>query len=319
VDADAMSENTSIEWCDSTFNPWTGCTKVSPGCDHCYAEGWAKRSGTVRWGPGAQRRRTTEANWRKPLQWERDAAAFQAAHGRRQRVFCASLADVFDKDAPDEWRSDLFRLIAETPGLDWLLLTKRIGNALRMLPPSWLGVYGYAGKGKRWPSNLRIGATFVNQEEVNRDMHKLLNLDVPNFCSIEPMLGPIRLDRIDRASTDGEWTYLDNALTGFQATKCGGYDGRRLEWVICGGESGPSARPMHPDWARSLRDQCASAGVPFFFKQWGEWITSEAEDQPVYRGEHRHLGGHVHAYRVGKKSAGRLLDGVEHNDFPEVK
>ena len=90
----------------------------------------------------------------------------------------------------------------------------------------------------------------------------------------------------------------------------------RLHWVICGGESGPGARPMHPDWARSLRDQCAAAGVPFLFKQWGEWLPSEAEDQPVYRGEHRHLGGHVHTYRIGKAAAGRMLDGRTHDEFP---
>jgi protein gp37 len=124
-----MAENTAIEWADHTFNPWTGCTKVSPACDHCYAESWAKRSGTVRWGPGEPRRRTTDANWRQPLKWNAQAQR----EGRRFRVFCASLADVFDNEVPVQWRVDLFRLIASTPHLDWLLLTKRIGNALPMM------------------------------------------------------------------------------------------------------------------------------------------------------------------------------------------
>lgn len=119
-----MAENTSIEWADHTFNPWTGCTKVSHGCDGCFAESWAKRSGTVRWGVGEPRRRTTNANWRLPPKWNAQAER----EGRRFRVFCASLADVFDNEVPQEWRDDLFRLIERTPRLDWLLLTKRVGN-----------------------------------------------------------------------------------------------------------------------------------------------------------------------------------------------
>ena len=149
-----MAEQTAISWADATFNPWIGCTKVSPGCDHCYAEGWAKRSGLVQWGPGTDRRRSSEANWRKPIKWNRQAEiqhnawrAFKDAHHgltdsqlveagfakpERPRVFCASLADVFDNAVPDAWRMDLFSLIAKTPYLDWLLVTKRVGNVMRM-------------------------------------------------------------------------------------------------------------------------------------------------------------------------------------------
>nr|WP_290369612.1 DUF5131 family protein [Cupriavidus laharis] len=128
-----MSQNSKIEWTDHTFNPWSGCTKVSPGCDHCYAEAMMDtRLHQVQWGPGAQRRRTSVANWRKPLQWNRSHAEFFAQHGRRQRVFCASLADVFDNAVDPGWRLDLLQLIADTPNLDWLLLTKRIGNAHAM-------------------------------------------------------------------------------------------------------------------------------------------------------------------------------------------
>lgn len=183
-----MAENTKIEWCDSTFNPWTGCTKVGPGCDNCYAEGWAKRSGIVQWGPGAERRRTSAANWRKPLQWnakpffecvacgwrgERFLVHFdgdQCPHcctvgdikPARRRVFCASLADVFDNEVPVEWRADLFDLIQATPNLDWLLVTKRIGNAGRMLAD---GI----------PANVWLGITVVNQAEADRDIPKLLS------------------------------------------------------------------------------------------------------------------------------------------------
>lgn len=221
-----MAENTSIEWADHTFNPWTGCTKVSPGCDHCYAEGWAKRSGAVRWGAGEPRRRTTDANWRLPLKWNRQAEA----EDRRYRVFCASLADVFDNEVPPEWRGELWALVKATPHLDWLLLTKRIGNVQGMAPADGL------------PPNVWLGATMVNQAEYDRDVRKLLAVEASvRFLSVEPMLGPIR----------------------------GGLDLHGLDWVIVGGESGHHARPIQREWIDSLRAECAAAGVAFFFKQWG--------------------------------------------------
>ena len=164
-----MAENTKIEWADHTFSPWTGCTKVSPACDHCYAEGWAKRSGHVKWGSGQPRRRTSDANWRMPLKWNREAERT----GVRPRVFCASLADVFDNEVDPAWRADLFKLIADTPNLDWLLLTKRIGNAQRMIGEA-LTIMSEAGKPmNRWPwPNVWLSATVVNQEEADRDIPK---------------------------------------------------------------------------------------------------------------------------------------------------
>lgn len=129
-----MSDTTKIEWCDSTFNPWIGCTKVGPGCDHCYAEvSTPSRTLGVVWGPKAQRHRTSVSNWAMPLRWERDHEAFFAQHGRRRRVFCASLADVFDNQVPPAWRAELFALIADTPHLNWLLVTKRISNVPKMV------------------------------------------------------------------------------------------------------------------------------------------------------------------------------------------
>jgi len=309
-----MSENTKIEWCDHTFNPWTGCTKVSPGCDHCYAEGWSKRAGNKvgKWGPGAPRVRTTPANWAKPVKWQANAAAFMAEHGRRQRVFCASLADVFDNEVPKEWRHELFILISETPDIDWLLLTKRIGNVQAMLPVWWEDPTAWACGSPM--GNVWLGATITSQAEADRDIPKLLAVPARvRFLSMEPLLGLVDLER-PRPGPD-----LDQG---------GGHKicqpwliQSGIDWVIVGGESGPGARPMHPDWARSLRDQCASAGVPFLFKQWGEWIpASQSAAARLANGyapiqEFDHLDGH-RMHRIGKKGAGRLLDGVEHNGFP---
>lgn len=327
-----MAENSKIEWTDHTFNAWTGCTKVSPGCDHCYAEGWAKRSGTVRWGAGEPRRRTTAANWRLPLKWNAQAEL----EGRRFRVFCSSLADVFDNAVPPEWRVDLFRLIEATPHLDWLLLTKRIGNAANMM---------FLARGGHLPllQNVWIGATVVNQKEADRDIPKLLAVPARlRFLSIEPMLGPIDLRQITLPNGElpGGLKLVNHpceldALAGLTVTDLGiEYSTRhRIDWVICGGESGPGARPMHPNWARSLRDQCKAAGVPFLFKQWGEWaptgpLTSpdSAVDlqarvvRPMWRGEFpkgaTSADGWQRMYRVGKKAAGRLLDGEQHDGAP---
>lgn len=305
-----MSERTAIEWCDSTFNPWIGCTRVSPACDDCYAaRSTPARAMGIAWGSGEPRRRTAAATWKLPQRWEREHAEFFAQHGRRRRVFCASLADVFDNEVPAEWRVDLFRLIVATPSLDWLLLTKRIGNVRKM-----------AAAAGGWPRNAALGFTAVNQPEIERDWSKAQDCKSDLrplflFVSIEPMLGPIRLDRVMRSSPDSDWTYCDNALTGFNAHKCGGWDGAALDWVIAGGESGPKARPSHPDWFRSLRDQCAAAGVPFLFKQWGEWASVSAVGGGK---EHHYFPGGATVRLVGKKAAGRLLDGVTHDGFPEV-
>lgn len=298
---------TGISWTDSTFNPWIGCTKVGPGCDHCYAEArMDKRLHVVQWGPAGARKRTSAANWREPVKWNAHAAAFQAEHGRRQRVFCASLADVFDKEVELAWRVDLFALIAATPNLDWLLLTKRIGNVAKML-----------GDYPTLPllPNIWLGATVVNQAEADRDIPKLLAVPARvRFLSVEPMLGPIDLER---------------PMPGPDLDQGGGkmicqpwYIQSGIDWVICGGESGPAARPMQRDWARGLRDQCAAAGVPFHFKQWGEWAPGSnwPDDVAIPSGEScdfdEGLDDNARSWRVGKRAAGHLLDGVVHQEFP---
>ncbi|WP_241301099.1 phage Gp37/Gp68 family protein [Burkholderia cenocepacia] len=323
-----MSENSKIEWTDHTFNPFIGCTKVSPGCDHCYAEHLMDtRLHKVVWGAHGGRVRTSAVTWREPIRWNERHAEFFAAHGRRQRVFCASLADVFDNAVHPMWRADLFELIKRTPNLDWLLLTKRIGNAQEMIQAS---VECLMDADRDWPwPNVWLGATIVNQAEADRDIPKLLAVPARvRFLSMEPLLGPVDLTSIP-------WGGLRvSSLQGWSSPEHG------LHWVIVGGESGPGARPMHPDWARDLRDQCAAAGVPFLFKQWGEWAPGENCGGPPTRtervadwfgdewsfstmtpGEHDGLSydDEPTVYRVGKKTAGRHLDGRTYDEFPEAR
>jgi protein gp37 len=223
-----MGENTGISWANSTFNPWVGCTKVGPGCDGCYAEATDARFKGGHWGVGAPRRRTSEANWKQPRAWNK-----RIRIGDRRRVFGGSMCDPFDNEIPDEWRADYWALIRETPNLDWLLVTKRIGNAAKMLPPDW---------GDGYP-NVWLLATIVNQPEADRDMGKLVDLPARiRGVSVEPMLGPLNI-----------LPWAD-----------------KLDWVICGGESaqrGHGARSMSLEWAIDLAEQCKRAGVFFHMKQ----------------------------------------------------
>ncbi|MFN3731338.1 phage Gp37/Gp68 family protein [Comamonas testosteroni] len=301
-----MAENSKIEWTDHTFNPFIGCTKVSPGCDNCYAEHLMDtRMHKVVWGPKGERVRTSASNWRKPLAWNANHEAFFAEHGRRQRVFCASLADVFDNAVDPQWRADLFGLIMKTQNLDWLLLTKRIGNVKAMLSEIALDEEAYFPLLGEMPlPNVWIGATVVNQEEADRDIPKLLAIPARvRFLSMEPLLGPVNL---------APYLYgihLDNGE-------------KPVDWVIVGGESGHGARPMHPAWARDLRDQCTAADVPLLFKQWGEWSPGYAEhgndlgyDAIVDAVQNEWPEGHC-SFKVGKKAAGRQLDGRTWDEVP---
>lgn len=229
-----MAQNSHIEWTDHTFNPWTGCTNISPGCDNCYAEAWSKRSGHVKWG-NSPRKRTTEHYWKAPAIWNGKADVFEAAHGRKQRVFCASLADVFDNQADPEWRLDLFKLIKATPRLDWQLLTKRPQNIRKMLPNDW-GAEGYA--------NVWLG--FTAEDQARYDQRREVIQKVPAavwFVSYEPAIGPLRL-------------------------KAGQV---QPDWLIVGGESGHGARRMDPRWAREVIADCRTLGIAPFMKQWGAY------------------------------------------------
>ncbi len=222
-----MGHQSTIEWTNHTFNPWWGCTKVSAGCTNCYAETLSTRYGYTVWGPRATRRFFGEKHWQEPLKW--NLAAQQSR--QRARVFCASMADVFeDNPALESERQKLWLLIGETPWLDWQILTKRPENVLHMVP--WH---------KEWPENVWIGTSIENEAAADKRLSYLQEIPaIVRFLSCEPLLGPVN--------------HLDLS---------------NIHWVIAGGESGPNYRPVEAAWIRDLRDQCLEAGVAFFFKQWG--------------------------------------------------
>jgi len=221
-----MGSFSRIEWTTHTFNPWWGCTKVSDGCKFCYAEALSKRYGYTFWGPKNPRRVMSENHWREPLRWDIEAAR----QGVRSRVFCASMADVFEDDAPTGQLARLWELIQETPNLDWQLLTKRPHLIASKLPKDWGA--GYA--------NVWLGTSIEDDRVLERVEHLAAVPSVVHFLSVEPLIGPI-----------------DDLPLG------------NIQWVIVGGESGPKARPMNVEWVQSIHRQCRAAHVPFFFKQWG--------------------------------------------------
>lgn len=312
-----MGENSSIEWTHHTFNPVWGCRKIAPPCDHCYAETWAKRLGMPELWQG-EYRTFTDRHWLEPLKWNA-----RAEHdGIRRRVFCASMADVFDNGWPAGIRERLWDLIEATRHLDWLLLTKRIGNAKRMLPKLWV---------PGAPPHVAFGISAGDQAEWARDSGKLFELQASTyFVSFEPLLGPIELA--------GYWhgCPVHDFEGGFCVQDCGNWN--RLSWAIVGGESGHHARPMHPGWVRSLRDQCVARGIAFHFKQWGEWEIASHENghfggsMPESGARYTWVGKNGKTYnpsapdgldcwamaRVGKKKSGRLLDGRTWDEFPGV-
>ena len=232
-----MARNSRIEWTSHTFNPWWGCTKVSPACDNCYAETWARRTGySGIWGTQAGRRELSEANWRQPYKWDIAAKTL----GRRALVFCASMADVFEwKGGLTPLRTRLWETILQTPNLDWLLLTKRPHLISRLAP--WQD---------DWPMNVWVGTTVENQRFAEKRIGHLTNLPCEyRFLSCEPLLEPIDLT-----------PWLGS-----------------LDWVIVGGESAPKSkcRPINRTWVRHIRDQCVKAGVAFHFKQWGNIVLDD--------------------------------------------
>lgn len=246
-----MGENSAISWCDNTWNPWIGCTRVSPACDRCYAARDNERRKWVDgWGevgkPLTPRRRTK--TWGEPLKWNRKAAQT----GYRPRVFCASLADVFDNEVDQAWRDDLWQLLRETPNLRWILLTKRIGNAAKMLPSDW-----------PFP-NAGLMSTLENQEVWNRDYRKLKALPAAwHGVSAEPLLSAI--DMRPMVEHFGP-----------------------IDWMITGGESGPGFRALDMAAVRNIRDQCAAFGITFHHKQNGG-ITGKVAGCLVDGVEHKHF------------------------------
>lgn len=354
-----MAENSKIEWTHHTFNPWMGCTKVSPACKHCYAErDMDHHYGKVSWGPTGTRVLTSDANWAKPLKWNREAES----SGIRKRVFCASLADVFeDWQGPiadskgkklgvhgrcganpvstsipsgneacgkcgswvnaltmNDVRQRLFALIDQTPNLDWLLLTKRPENIRTMYSSQHLDG-GTTGRVREFMDeeefkdvhpyfrrNVWLGTSVENQEYADQRIPELLrcrDLSPVLFLSCEPLLGPLDLVYPEAIYPNGPRRCCSGHDCGCfglpiepPAYLHGSFGG--VDWVIAGGESGTEARPTDPEWFRTLRDQCQAARVPFLFKQWGEFNEN--------------------SQRVGKSRAGRMLDGVLHDEFPKV-
>jgi protein gp37 len=233
-----VAKRTGIQWCDHTFSPWWGCVKVSEGCNGCYAQALDHRLGGEHWGPESERRFFGDKHWNEPRRW--NLAASKA--GVRRRVFCSSMADVFER-RPDliAPRARLWRLIADTPYLDWLLLTKRPEN-FDLLPwGSW------PASSEPW-LNVWLGATAENQRRADERIPRLIETPaVMRFVSYEPALGPLRIHP----------AWMDTCSSGRLA----------LHWLIAGSESGPGARDANLDWYRDVRDQCARAGIAFFLKQ----------------------------------------------------
>jgi protein gp37 len=277
-----MAKNSQIEWTHHTFNPWWGCTKVSPACDNCYADLWARRMGHRLWGSDAPRRLFGDKHWNEPLTWNEEART--ARH--RTRVFCASMADVFERRAElNSQRTRLWGLIERTPWLDWLLLTKRPQNVEQLAP--WK---------EKWPNNVWLGTTVENQTFAEKRLPFLLKHPAAvRFLSCEPLLGPIDLR---------EW-FRRRGL-------------HPINWVIAGGESGPGSRPMHPDWPLKLLRQCQEFDVKFHFKQWGHWAPTESIQEDAKPTTLR-IGSErpIEMARVSKKAAGRILEGTTWDGVPQ--
>ena len=324
-----MGRDSLIAWTHHTFNAWIGCAKVSAGCANCYAEvdTFARRSragGTELWGPKAERHRTSSEYWKQPEKWNREAFAEAQRTGdfitTRRRVFCASLADVFeDRRDLDAWRADLFDLIARTPFLDWLLLTKRPECMTRLAPSTWAD---------RWPPNVWALTTVENQEQAEIRVPELLKVPARvRGLSIEPLLGAVDLDlpRCDDHNrkfavvdfdTSEEYCnecsangYSGELSYGHWLDACADYEQSGINWVIAGGESGPRARPCALEWLENIVKCCRDAAVPVFVKQVGAYCVSEHRTAPVdmmggpegLRPEHYAPSGEVWAWRAGLK------------------
>ncbi|MEX2605797.1 MAG: phage Gp37/Gp68 family protein [Kiritimatiellia bacterium] len=277
-----MGQNSKIEWTHHTFNPWWGCVKVSKACDHCYAETWAKRVGADVWGNKAPRRFFTDNHWAQPLRWNKVAAE----EGERKRVFCASMADVFEKRGDlDASRERLWKLIEATPYLDWLLLTKRPQYIQKMAP--W---------GDAWPHNVWIGTTVESQACARQRLKHLLKIPATvRFLSCEPLLE--KLDLIELASEEP-------------------YD---IDWIIAGVESGPHSRPMQPGWVETLRLQSEEMQAAFHFKQWGHWSPVEDPTMRIHIEAEGVNGKPILMEPVGKKKGGRVFLGRTWDGIPSLE
>jgi len=300
---------TKIEWCEESWNPITGCSPVSEGCEHCYARRMAQRL-KGRYGyPQDDPFKVTPHLDRlyQPLHWHKP-----------RYIFVVSMGDLFHPDVSDMVQGDILSVIEHCVWHTFLILTKRPLAMQKVMKWAFADIL---------PDNLWLGVTAENQPRFDERWRILAQIAAAKrFVSIEPMLGPVDLD---------EWLWQKCTVCWGPGEDDWGYDVEPredgIDWVICGGESGPGARPMHPDWVRSVRDQCQSAGVPFFFKQWGEWAPDDFETvltsgkTPKRCSVHSVTGetfDHSYPYnaidmmKIGKKTAGRLLDGREWSEKP---
>jgi protein gp37 len=358
-----MGKTTGIEWTDSTWNPLRGCSRVSEGCRNCYAEKMAARfSGPGQPYEGLAVMQNGKAHWTgkvelvekhllDPLKWKPGRPVYDAA-GKRVgrdttqslRIFVNSISDLFHESVPEEWIDRIFAVMALCPQHTFQVLTTRPERMRKYFADPrrrtlaiideiadiccCLAGYYESDCVRLPPPNVWLGVSVENQAAADERIPLLLQTPAAvRFISAEPLLGPVDMASAlsrNRLDIGAGFLMRGRFAPGLETL-------RPLDWVICGGESGPGARPMHPDWARSLRDQCAAAGLPFFFKQWGEWAPTSAK--PVF-GDHMgggiylrpdgHYGNHgdwwfgnaAEMDRVGKKAAGALLDGVEHKAFP---
>jgi protein gp37 len=317
---------TKIEWCEETWNPITGCTPISEGCQNCYAKRMANR---------LRGRCGYPADEPFKVTLHKDRLEEPLRRKKPRRMFVGSMGDLFHEDVPDEFIARIWWVMGQCAGyLDpsryrghtFLILTKRPermqkwlngwndGETRRQWIESFGAVYDWMSGPKYWPDvfpNVWLGVTAENQQRADERIPILLQIPAAaRFVSVEPMLGPVDLLSNDYlGGCINCEVYLDNPETCINCAQ-----DRKIDWIICGGESGHGARPMHPDWVRSLRDQCQAAGVPFFFKQWGEW---NPDNKGICRGIRTQKLEGVVLYRIGKKAAGRSLDGEAWDEMPE--
>lgn len=348
-----MADKTAIEWTDATWNPITGCSVVSAGCKHCYAMKLAgtrlkrhpTREGlTVDTAAGPVWNGEVRLNWTQlglPATWKRARKIFVCAHG-----------DLFHESVPDDWIDMVFAVMAQNPQHTFQVLTKRAARMRQYLSArdrlediyaAWTSTSGKPAEAQAWPlPNVWLGVSVENQDNYHR-VHELQRTPAAvRWVSAEPLLGPIKFSpyallaqhcfvcKAEDACGEerGAWSHPINCV---QRTKHNGSDmtpGKGIGWVVVGGESGPGARPMHPDWARSIRDQCEQEGTPFLFKQWGAYAPNDERgdrifvyhdgmtDIPDDRWPDPAFNGETHMAPMGKKAAGRLLDGQLHDGYP---
>jgi protein gp37 len=304
-----MGVSSKIEWTDATWNPWQGCTKVSEACAHCYMFRDLARYGR----DPTVVVRSKPPTFRLPLKRHRPLARGLAGEyviPAGWKVFTCSWSDWFHP-AADAWRGEAWDLVRARPDLIFQIVTKRPARIPECLPADW---------GNGWP-HVWLIVTAENQQRAEERIPHLLRAPAAvRGLSCEPLLGPLELlpwlfSDHDRASMDNQY------FAPLPGTPEADRFFAKINWVIAGGESGPHARPMHPDWARGLRDQCEAAGVPFFFKQWGEWAPCDRDAGAVSGKAGCTFVGFEDGsalHKVGKAAAGRLLDGREWNEFPSL-